>query len=40
MDLLAELECDDGQGYLYSRAMTKEATSRYIAEIALQASQQ
>lgn len=40
VDLLAELECDDGQGYLYSRAMTKEATSRYIAEIALQASQQ
>ncbi|MEQ3671017.1 EAL domain-containing protein, partial [Pseudophaeobacter sp.] len=40
VDLLAALECDDGQGYLYSRAMTKEATSRYITEIALQASQQ
>ena len=37
---LSELGCDDGQGYLYSRPMTREATDSYVSKIAFQASQQ
>ena len=37
---LTELGCDDGQGYLYSRPMTREATDSYVSKIAFQASQQ
>jgi len=32
LDALVNLGCDDGQGYLYSKAMTIEATNAFIRE--------
>ncbi|OIQ45624.1 MAG: hypothetical protein BM558_02890 [Roseobacter sp. MedPE-SW] len=40
VERLSELGCDDGQGYLYSRPMTREAADSYVSEIAFQASHQ
>ncbi|MEP4036364.1 EAL domain-containing protein [Pseudophaeobacter sp.] len=36
VELLAELGCDDGQGYLYSSPMTRDATRSYVTDIAVQ----
>ncbi len=40
VELLTQLGCDDGQGYLYSRPMTRKDTERFVTEIAAQASGQ
>ncbi|MEP2718858.1 EAL domain-containing protein [Pseudophaeobacter sp.] len=40
VQILSQLGCDDAQGYLYSRPMTKSVTDKYVSERASQVSGQ